>query len=299
MLRQPGCDPHGCNQPTPPHLDIALRPRRQAPVAQGDPCSGLQHVLTMFGSTVAVPLLFAPALWPIPEAVWRDLADSLQASNGFTNTALLISSVMLCSGVATLLQSTFGSPPADDPGRVFLVYRGVLWDRCGDHGQRSRSTGSQPQASDSGPGPRVGRTVASQRRARRCGTSRGPIIGGGDDVEMVIGFSGLMGLVRKVLSPVVVGPVIMLIGLALYQAGAPVAATLLADRDFDDRADRAVRVCTLCAGERPRVSSRCSRCCWRSSPRCRVCACRGWTCRRRPACVGDRPHPARPDLSGV
>ncbi|MEO1237428.1 MAG: solute carrier family 23 protein, partial [Planctomycetota bacterium] len=44
-------------------------------------------------------------------------------------------------------------------------------------------------------------------------------------VEIVIGFSGLMGLVRRVLSPVVVGPVIMLIGLALYRAGAPVASS--------------------------------------------------------------------------
>ena len=26
-----------------------------------------QHVLTMFGSTVAIPLLFGPALWPIEQ----------------------------------------------------------------------------------------------------------------------------------------------------------------------------------------------------------------------------------------
>ena len=53
---------------------------------------GLQHVLTMFGSTVAVPLLLGPAMG-------MDIAQ----------IAVLISSVMLCSGVATLLQSTLGS----------------------------------------------------------------------------------------------------------------------------------------------------------------------------------------------
>ena len=44
-------------------------------------------------------------------------------------------------------------------------------------------------------------------------------------IEIVIGFSGLMGFVRRMLSPVVVGPVIMLIGLALFQHGAPKAGT--------------------------------------------------------------------------
>ncbi len=52
----------------------------------------VQHVLTMFGSTVAVPLLLGPAMGMQTEHI-----------------AVLISSVMLCSGLATLIQSTFGS----------------------------------------------------------------------------------------------------------------------------------------------------------------------------------------------
>jgi len=52
----------------------------------------------------------------------------------------------------------------------------------------------------------------------------GSIIVGGL-IEALIGFSGLMGLLRRYLSPVVVGPVIMLIGMALYQVGAPTAAS--------------------------------------------------------------------------
>ncbi|MCA9233442.1 MAG: hypothetical protein KDA57_22570, partial [Planctomycetales bacterium] len=67
-----------------------------------------QHVLTMFGSTVAVPLFFGAQLWPVPAELPEVVQAQLSALQ-LSNTALLISSVMLCSGVATLLQSTWGS----------------------------------------------------------------------------------------------------------------------------------------------------------------------------------------------
>ena len=50
----------------------------------------VQHMLTMFGSTVSIPLLFGPAM-----------GMSLE------QTGLPISSVMLSRGAATLLQATF------------------------------------------------------------------------------------------------------------------------------------------------------------------------------------------------
>ncbi|MEM8875043.1 MAG: solute carrier family 23 protein [Planctomycetota bacterium] len=145
---------------------------------------GLQHVLTMFGSTVAVPLLLGPPMG-------LDTAG----------TALLISSVMLCSGVATLLQSTFGSRLPIIQGVSFSFLAAFFAIIAAVH----------PEGEPVTPGAAM------------------PYIAGavivGAAFEIVIGFTGLMGLVRKVLSPVVVGPVIMLIGLALYQAGAPVAAS--------------------------------------------------------------------------
>ena len=52
----------------------------------------LQHVLTMFGATVSVPLLYQGPLDLSPEKL-----------------AILISSVMICSGLATLVQITVGS----------------------------------------------------------------------------------------------------------------------------------------------------------------------------------------------
>lgn len=149
----------------------------------------VQHVLTMFGSTVAVPLLLAPAM-------------GMDA----TQTALLISSVMLCSGVATILQATFGSrlPIIQGVSFSFLAaFSGVII-------------------------PTVLRPIADGGLGGDPGDCMRYIAGAvivGAVAEMALGFSGLIGGIRQFLSPVVVGPVIMLIGLALYGAGAPVAAS--------------------------------------------------------------------------
>jgi len=142
----------------------------------------VQHVLTMFGSTVSVPLLFGPAM-----------GMSLE------ETSLLISSVMLCSGVATLLQTTFGSrlPIVQGVSFSFIAaFFGIIGV--------VKARGGTP--------------------AEMMQYIAGAIIAGAV-VEMAVGFSGLMGWLRKLLSPVVVGPVIMLIGLALFQHGAPKAGT--------------------------------------------------------------------------
>ncbi|KAA1260125.1 Uric acid transporter UacT [Rubripirellula obstinata] len=145
----------------------------------------LQHVLTMFGSTVAVPLMLGPIM-----------------GMNTAQIAVLISSVMLCSGVATLIQSTVGSRLPIIQGVSFSFLAAFFMIIAAIH----------PEGDD---------TVAAGAAM--------PYIAGavmvGAVLEMIIGFSGAMGLIRRVLSPVVVGPVIMLIGLALYEAGAPIAAT--------------------------------------------------------------------------
>jgi uracil-xanthine permease len=142
----------------------------------------LQHVLTMFGATVSVPLLFGPAMGMSQEQI-----------------AVLISSVMLCSGIATLLQSTFGSrlPIIQGVsfsfiGVFFAIISSVQKEGGGSHEMMQYIAGA---------------------------------IIAGAVVEAAIGFSGLMGWLRRFLSPVVIGPVIMVIGLALFQHGAPKAGT--------------------------------------------------------------------------
>ncbi|MCP4203050.1 MAG: xanthine permease [bacterium] len=148
---------------------------------------GAQHVLTMFGATVSVPLLFGPVMGMSPGEVAR-----------------LISAVMLCSGLATLVQTTIGS-------RLPIV-QGVSFSFLGAFFFIIGQTSTEAAALGVPVGPLAMRYIA------------GAIILGAL-VEMTIGFSGLVGFLRKALSPVVIGPVIMLIGLALFMHGAPKAGT--------------------------------------------------------------------------
>lgn len=144
----------------------------------------LQHVLTMFGATVSVPLLYQAPLELTPEKL-----------------AILISSVMICSGLATLVQITVGS-------RLPII-QGVSFSFLAAFFACIEFAKANPV-----PGVPLG-TLSMEYIA-------GAIIVG-SIVEIIIGFTGLMGKLRKVLTPVVVGPVIMLIGLALFQHGAPKA----------------------------------------------------------------------------
>ena len=148
----------------------------------------LQHVLTMFGATVAVPLMLGPIQ-----------ANGSGMGMSGEQVAILISSVMLCSGLATLIQVTFGSrlPIIQGVSFSFLAaFASII--------AANKASGGTPEEAM--------RYIAGAI-----------IVGAG--VEAAIGFSGLMGLIRRILSPVVIGPVIMLIGLALYGVGAPIAGT--------------------------------------------------------------------------
>ena len=166
--------PNNGNQPL-YGLDDRPPPLRAAVLAA-------QHVLTMFGSTVAIPLLFGPAMGMSLEQI-----------------SLLISSVMLCSGVATLVQTTFGSRLPIVQG-VSFSFIAAFFGIIATVGQRGGDAAEMMQY------------IAGAIMA-------------GALVEAFIGFSGLMGRLRRLLSPVVVGPVIMLIGLSLFQHGAPKAGT--------------------------------------------------------------------------
>lgn len=142
----------------------------------------LQHALTMFGATVAVPLLLGPMMGAT-----------------IAEIGTMISAVMICSGIATLLQVTLGSRLPIIQGISFSFLPAFFLIA-----QRGQAEG-WPTAT-------VMQYVA------------GAILVGAA-IEIGVGFSGLIGWLRRVLSPVVVGPVIMLIGLSLFQHGAPKAGT--------------------------------------------------------------------------
>lgn len=166
--------------------DGILYPLDSKPPAPRAAILALQHVLTMFGATVSVPLLFQGPL----EMSGEELA-------------ILVSSVMFCSGVATLLQVRFGSrlPIVQGVSFSFLAAFFACIAYAKNHPVEGVSLGSLSMS-----------YIA------------GSIIVG-SVVETVIGFSGLMGKIRRIVTPVTIGPVIMLIGLALFQHGAPKAGT--------------------------------------------------------------------------
>ncbi len=141
---------------------------------------GAQHVLTMFGATVSVPLLLGPAMGMSQAQI-----------------ATLIGAVMLASGVVTLLQVHWGSRLPIVQG-VSFSFLGPFFAIIGAH---------------KGAGP----ATVMQYIA-------GAIMSGAV-VEAAVGHFGWIGRLRRLISPVVIGPVIMLIGLALFKVGAPKAGT--------------------------------------------------------------------------
>lgn len=130
----------------------------------------LQHVLTMFGATIAVPLILAGPLG----------FDAAQ-------TAILISSAFIASGIATALQLTIGSRLPIVQG-VSFAFLGAFFAIIGAH-----------------QGAEAMQYIAG-----------GIILGG--LVEVVVGYTGLIGTLQRYITPITIGPVIALIGLSLFSA---------------------------------------------------------------------------------
>ncbi len=143
---------------------------------------GFQHYLTMFGSTVAIPLLLAGPL---------GIADDRLA------LAKLIGTMFFVSGIATLLQTTWGNRLPIVQGGTFSFLAGTI-AICG---------------------------MASLRNAGfevRMAHVQGAIIAGAI-VETIVGYSGLAGRLLRFVTPISIAPTIALIGLALFELGAPIA----------------------------------------------------------------------------
>jgi len=107
--------------------------------------------------------------------------------------AILISSVFIASGIATAIQVTFGSRLPIVQG-VSFAFLGAFFAIAGQY-----------------QGAEAMRYIA------------GMIIAGAV-IEVIIGFGGLMGLIRRFISPITIGPVIAMIGLSLFGAAADTAS---------------------------------------------------------------------------
>lgn len=142
----------------------------------------IQHVLSMFSGTVAVPLLLAPVM-----------------GMNVNETGLLVSLVLLTSGLSTFIQVFWGSrlPIIQGASFVFLgTFLSIVYF-------------VQESAGDHSPGVMMQYIM-------------GAVILGGI-AEMVIGYTGLIGKIKKYFTPVVIGPVIFLIGVSIFDFAAPKA----------------------------------------------------------------------------
>ena len=134
--------------------------------------AGAQHVLTLFGATTLVPLIFGPAMG----------MDKLQ-------TGLLISCVYLAMGISTLIQThpKLGSGLPIVQGSSFSFIPPVMTIIGVYHAQ--------------------GPDAIMQYLG-------GALIVGGI-ILALLGYSGIIGHIRKFITPVVIGPTIMAIGFSL------------------------------------------------------------------------------------
>jgi nucleobase transporter 1/2 len=137
----------------------------------------MQHVLTMFGATVAVPLLLREPL-------------------GFDDaqTAKFISCVFICSGIATLVQTTIGSRLPIVQGVSFTFLPALFSIIAGTSGGE----------------------VSMQYVA-------GAILAG-SLFSIIVGYFGIVGRVQRLVTPVVIAPTMVLIGVNLAGAASEESA---------------------------------------------------------------------------
>ncbi|MFP4627396.1 MAG: uracil-xanthine permease family protein [Halobacteriales archaeon] len=149
---------------------------------------GFQHYLTMIGATVAIPLVLISFMNEVGEAMPEE------------EQALLIGTFFVVSGIATLLQTTIGNRYPLVQGGTFSMLAPAIAIIFAVGGQQTAAPAWEVSLLE----------------------LQGAIIVAGA-VEVFIGYAGLMGRLKEYLSPVVIAPVIALIGLALF--GAPQIVT--------------------------------------------------------------------------
>ncbi|MFB6126498.1 MAG: uracil-xanthine permease family protein [Halolamina sp.] len=147
---------------------------------------GVQHYLTMVGANIAVPLILAGALGMPAEFVPR-----------FVGTFFVV------SGVATLAQSTFGNRYPIVQGAPFSMLAPAL-------------AVVGVAAADPPAGTAAWRAALLQLQGAIVVAAL---------FEVVVGYLGLVGRLRRYFSPVVIAPVIALIGLTLFEAPQITTAT--------------------------------------------------------------------------
>ncbi|CAN8328471.1 unnamed protein product [Cochlearia groenlandica] len=146
---------------------------------------GLQHYLSLAGSIVFIPLVIVPAM---------DGSDK--------DTAAVISTMLLLTGITTILHIYFGTRLPLVQGSSFVYLAPALVVINSDEF----------------------RNLTDHKFRDIMRELQGAIIVG-SLFQCILGFSGLMSLFLRLINPVVVAPTVAAVGLAFFSYGFPQAGT--------------------------------------------------------------------------
>ncbi|KAM5577038.1 hypothetical protein ABKV19_007736 [Rosa sericea] len=146
---------------------------------------GLQHYISLAGSLIFIPLIIVPAMGGTDK-----------------DTATVISTMLLVSGITTILHSYFGTrlPLVQGSSFVYLAPALVIMNA-----QEYRNL-----------------TEHKFRHIMR--ELQGAIIIG-SIFQSILGFTGLMSLLLRLINPIVVAPTVAAVGLAFFSYGFPQAGS--------------------------------------------------------------------------
>lgn len=169
---------------------------------------GFQHYLTMFGSTLAIPLV---------------LAKPMCYDQNPLATSEIISTIFFVSGLCTLLQTIFGNRLPIVQGGTFSFLTPTIailslpkWQCPSSSAPTMAPTVANVSSNVSTIPPTTIFTDAWKPRMREI---QGAIMVAAM-FQILIGFTGLVGFLLRFVGPLTIAPTITLVGLALFQASA-------------------------------------------------------------------------------
>ncbi|CAH1793746.1 unnamed protein product [Owenia fusiformis] len=177
---------------------------------------GFQTYLIMFGATLALPFL---------------LAEHLCITDDYVALSELISTIFFCSGIATLLQTTFGVRLPIIQGGTYTFLAPAIAILSLDEYRcplsPPSSTGNITANTEEMVTTGINLTTTGHDNREdfmaRLRVLQGSIMLA-SLLQIFVGFSGIIGLMLQFIGPLTIAPTIALIGISLFESGYGFAA---------------------------------------------------------------------------
>uniref|UniRef100_A0A3Q4AMP1 Solute carrier family 23 member 1 n=1 Tax=Mola mola TaxID=94237 RepID=A0A3Q4AMP1_MOLML len=155
----------------------------------------IQHYLTAFGATFSIPLI---------------LSEGLCLQHDSLTQSRLINTIFFVSGLCTVLQVTFGVRLPIIQGGTFSLLTPAMAMLSMPEWECPAWTQNATLVNTSSP-------VFVEVWQSRLRTLQGSIMVA-SLLQMVVGFSGLIGFLMRFIGPLTIAPIVSLIGLSLYES---------------------------------------------------------------------------------